>query len=50
VALKLIAAGDPRLQQRADGLHLALWWENGQLTIWDLRALRGELAARGLDW
>jgi WD40 repeat protein len=33
-----------------DGGHLALLWENGQLTLWDLRALRGELAARGLDW
>jgi len=40
----------PGLVFSPDGTHLALWWENGQLTIWDLSALRGELAARGLDW
>jgi eukaryotic-like serine/threonine-protein kinase len=40
----------PGLTFSPDGSHLALWWENGQLTLWDLRALRRELAARGLDW
>jgi WD40 repeat protein len=40
----------PGLVFSPDGRHLALWWENGQLTIWDLRALRQELAARHLDW
>jgi WD40 repeat protein len=40
----------PGLVFSPDGQRLALWWENGQLTIWDLGALRKELAARGLDW
>jgi eukaryotic-like serine/threonine-protein kinase len=40
----------PGLTYSPDGTHLALWWENGQLDIWDLRALRTELASRGLDW
>ncbi len=40
----------PGLAFSPDGSHLALWWENGQLTLWDMRALRAELARRGLDW
>jgi WD40 repeat protein len=40
----------PGLAFSPDGSHLALWWETGQLTLWDLRALRRELAGRGLDW
>jgi WD40 repeat protein len=40
----------PGLTFSPDGATLALWWENGQLTLWDLRRLRGELATRGLDW
>jgi len=40
----------PGLTFSPDGTHLALWWENGQLTLWDLRTLRSELANRGLDW
>jgi WD40 repeat protein len=40
----------PGLTFSPDGSHLALWWENGQLTLWDLHGLRLELAKRGLDW
>jgi WD40 repeat protein len=40
----------PGLTFSPDGNHLALWWENGQLTLWDLQAMRIELAKRGLDW
>jgi WD40 repeat protein len=40
----------PGLAFSPDGAHLALWWDNAQLTLWDLRAMRRELAARGLDW
>jgi len=40
----------PGIMFSPDGSQLSLWWENGQLTFWDLRALRGELSARGLDW
>ncbi|MEO6244426.1 MAG: serine/threonine-protein kinase [Opitutaceae bacterium] len=40
----------PELGFSPDGSRLTLCWENGLLTIWDLKALRAELAARGLDW
>jgi WD40 repeat protein len=40
----------PGLAFSPDGARLALWWENGQLALWDLRTLRRELGARGLDW
>lgn len=40
----------PELAFSPDGGQLALCWENGLLTLWDLRTLRRELAARGLDW
>lgn len=40
----------PGITFSPDGSRLALWWETGQLTLWDLRSLRRELAARGLDW
>ncbi len=40
----------PDLAFSPDGAHLAVCWENGLLTIWDLQTLRRELAARGLDW
>jgi WD40 repeat protein len=40
----------PGLVFSPDGSRLALWWENGQLTLWNVRGLRAELAARGLDW
>jgi WD40 repeat protein len=40
----------PGLTFSPDGTHLALWWETGQLTLWDIGALRRELAGRGLDW
>jgi WD40 repeat protein len=40
----------PGLTFSPDGGQLALWWENGQLTLWDLRTLRRELALRRLDW
>ncbi len=40
----------PDLAFSPDGGQLALCWENGLFTLWDLRALRRELAARGLDW
>ena len=40
----------PGLAFSPDGDSLALWWENGQLTVWDIKALRTELSARRLDW
>ena len=40
----------PGLAFSPDGARLALWWENGQLTVWDLNALHGALATRNLDW
>jgi WD40 repeat protein len=40
----------PGLAFSPDGTQLALWWENGQLVIWDLKALRAQLGSRGLDW
>ncbi len=40
----------PDLAFSPDGAQLTVCWENGLLTQWDLRALRRELAARGLDW
>ncbi len=40
----------PDLIFSPDGRQLALWWENGQLTLWNLRSLRTELASRGMDW
>ena len=40
----------PGLCFSPDGAQIAVWWENGQLALWDLRALRRELASRGLDW
>lgn len=30
--------------------HLALWWDNGTLTLWNLNKLRQELGQRNLDW
>jgi hypothetical protein len=40
----------PELAFSPDGAQLTICWENGLLTQWDLRELRRELAARGLDW
>ncbi len=40
----------PGLAFSPDGTRLALWWETGQLTVWDLVRLRSELKSRGLDW
>ncbi len=40
----------PELGFSPDGTRLTLCWENGLLTIWDLKTLRAELAERGLDW
>jgi WD40 repeat protein len=40
----------PGLEFSPDGNQLALWWETGQLTMWDLVRLRSELNLRGLDW
>ena len=40
----------PELAFSPDGAQLTVCWENGLLTQWDLRALRRELAVRGLDW
>ncbi len=40
----------PDLAFSPDGAQLTVCWENGLLTQWDLRELRRELAARGLDW
>ena len=38
----------PDLGFSPDGTRLTLCWENGLVTIWDLKALRGELAAQPL--
>jgi len=40
----------PGLAFSPDGSRLALWWETGQLTVWNLEQLRKELRSRGLDW
>jgi WD40 repeat protein len=40
----------PGLTFSPDGSRLALLWETGQLTVWDLANLRAELRSRGLDW
>ena len=40
----------PGLAYSPDGTHLALLWETGALTMWDLEGLRAELRSRGLDW
>jgi WD40 repeat protein len=40
----------PGLAFSPDGARLALWWETGQLTVWDLGRLREELKSRKLDW
>ena len=40
----------PELAFSPDGTQLTVCWENGLLTQWDLRELRRDLAARGLDW
>lgn len=40
----------PDLAFSPDASRLALCWENGVFTLWDLRTLRRELSARGLAW
>jgi WD40 repeat protein len=40
----------PELAFSPDGSQLALCWENGLFTLWDLQALRQNLTARGLNW
>ncbi|HZZ58013.1 MAG TPA: protein kinase [Opitutaceae bacterium] len=40
----------PGLTFSPDGTRLALLWETGQLTVWDLARLRRALAGRGLAW
>jgi WD40 repeat protein len=40
----------PGLAFSPDGNELAVWWDNGQLTVWDLALLHQELKPRGLDW
>jgi WD40 repeat protein len=40
----------PDLFFSPDGSQLAVCWENGLFTLWDLGAVRRELAVRGLDW
>jgi WD40 repeat protein len=40
----------PGLTFSQDGNELAVWWDNGQITVWDLALLHKELRDRGLDW
>jgi len=38
------------LEFAPDDTQLAIWWDNGTLTRWDLKKLRQELTARRLSW
>jgi WD40 repeat protein len=40
----------PGLTFSPDGKHLAVLWDDGQLSLWDLGRLQGELRAEGLAW
>lgn len=40
----------PGLTFSPDGQHIAVLWDDGQLSLWDLGRLQGELRTEGLAW
>jgi WD40 repeat protein len=40
----------PGLTFSPDGQHIAVLWDDGQLSVWDLGRLQAELRAEGLAW